>query len=271
MIADFDAAYANSAAIRGAADILRACGEAAAAFRATTPGRAVRYGTDPREVVDLFVPSGQPRGLVVFVHGGYWRAFDQHHWSHLAAGCLAHGWAVAMPGYPLCPGVRIAQITRSIAQAVTAAAAEIAGPVVLSGHSAGGQLAARMVCADTALPEAVAARVARVVGISGVYDLRPLLRTAMNADLRLDLAEARAESPLLAEPRSGVRLTAWVGAAELPEFRRQNRAMASLWHGLGAWAEAVEAPERHHFDVIDALAEPDSALVARLVGADAAG
>jgi hypothetical protein len=122
-------------------------------------------------------------------------------------------------------------------------------------------------CEGAPLAAGVAARVARVVSVSGVHDLRPLLRTAMNAVLRLDAAEAAAESPALLTPREGLRLTAWVGGAELPEFRRQTALIANVWTGLGADAEAVEANGRHHFDVIDDLADPASALVARLTGA----
>lgn len=271
MLTDFDAAYDNRAAVADSAALLAAHARAAAAFRDTAHAqRDLPYGPDPRERLDLFLPQGTPRGVAVFIHGGYWRALGKDDFSHMAAGAVAHGWAVAIPSYPLCPAVRIAAITRSIARAVAMAAEAVPGPIALCGHSAGGHLAARLVCTDTPLAEAVAARVVRVVAISGVFDLRPLLHTTMNETLRLDQAEARAESPLLAEPLPGTRLTASVGGAELPEFRRQNRAMASVWAGLGAWTEAVETPGRHHFDVIDPLTDPASALVARLVGADGA-
>ena len=85
------------------------------------------YGHGTREVLDLFMPEGAPKGLVVFVHGGYWMKFDRSYWSHLAAGAQAQGWAVAMPSYDLCPRVRIADITRQIANAVAVAAREIGG------------------------------------------------------------------------------------------------------------------------------------------------
>ena len=37
----------------------------------------------------LDLPEGAPRGLAIFVHGGYWMAFGRESWSHLAAGALA--------------------------------------------------------------------------------------------------------------------------------------------------------------------------------------
>ena len=104
------------------------------------------------------------------------------------------------------------------------------------------------------------------VSISGVHDLRPLLRTRLNDALRLDAGQARAESPALLEPREGVRLTAWVGAGERPEFIRQNALLANVWTGLGALTRAVEEPGRHHFDVIDGLTQPESSLTEALFG-----
>ncbi len=263
---DWDDAYANGPHIPGADDFPPRWQRDAAAFRDTLGGRVreVRYGDAPAERVDLFLPEAAPPGLVVFVHGGYWQRFGRRDWSHLAAGAVARGHAVAMPGYTLCPGIRVSGITRQIGAALARVAAEFDGPIRLAGHSAGGHLACRMLCADAPLPAAVAARMENAISISGVHDLRPLLRTALNDALRLDAGEARAESPALLEPRDGVRLTCWVGAEERPEFVRQNGLLANIWAGLGAETAAVEQPGRHHFDVIDGLADPDSPLMQAL-------
>lgn len=268
---DWDDAYNNRGHIPEADSFQPRWAEQAAAFReqAVAGGRArldLPYGTHGRERFDLFLPQGMAQGLVVFVHGGYWRAFARTDWSHLAAGALARGWAVAMPGYTLCPQIRVSGITRQIAAAIAAASRRLGGPIRLVGHSAGGHLVTRMLCDGAPLPDAVADRLARVVSISGVHDLRPLLRTKINDDLRLDAAEARAESPALAEPREGVRLVCWVGAQERPEFVRQNALLANIWTGLGAETASIEQPERHHFDIIDGLAVPDSPLTRALLG-----
>lgn len=270
MIADWDDAYANAPHIPGGDGYPARWEALAAAFRAGQGERmreGLAYGPHPRQRFDLFLPAGAPEGLVVFVHGGYWRAFDRGLWSHLAAGPLAHGWAVAMPGYVLAPEARIAAITTMIADAVAAAAGAVDGPVRLAGHSAGGHLVTRMVCDDSRLREDVAGRVDRVVTISGVHDLRPLLRTRMNVDsLKLDAAEAEAESPALGRPREGVLVHAWVGDGERPEFVRQTTLIANIWTGLGADMEQTIEPRRHHFNVIDGLTHPGSGLVEAIVG-----
>ena len=205
-------------------------------------------------------------GLVLFVHGGFWVRLDKSFWSHLATGPVARGWAVAVPSYTLAPEARVATITRQIARATECAAARIDGPIRLVGHSAGGHLVTRQLCADGPLDGAVADRVARTVSISGLHDLRPLLRTALNDAIALDAAEARAESPALGEPREGAEVIAWVGQSERAEFVRQSALLANAWRGLGARTQLVVEPDRHHFDVIDGLTDPGSPLVAALLG-----
>jgi arylformamidase len=254
--------YANADFIPGAADFPPRWAADAAAFRAALGARAragLRYAEAARATLDLFLPEGAPRGLMVFVHGGYWLAFDPSSWSHLAAGALARGWAVAMPGYTLAPEARIAQITSEVALA-TAHASDLVpeGPLVVTGHSAGGHLSARMACADLAPP--FAARLRRVVPISPLADLRPLMQTAMNGKLRLDAPEAQAESPALLPLRPGTDCTVWVGGQERPAFLWQARLLSEVWDC--PWHVA---PGRHHFDVIDDLADPGSALVSALL------
>lgn len=235
----------------------------AAAFRAALGPRArlaVPYGPGPRQMMDLFLPEAAPRGIVLFVHGGYWHLFGREAWSHLAAGPLGRGWAVAMPSYTLAPAARIAGMTAEIAVAVCAAARIVAGPVVVTGHSAGGHLAARMACADVPLPPAAAARLVRVVPISPLAELAPLMATTMNATLRLDAAEVAAESPARLARRPGVAVTVWVGGQERPAFLWQARLLSEAW----ACPWHVEAG-RHHFDVIEGLCDPQGGLVRALV------
>nr|WP_265501961.1 alpha/beta fold hydrolase [Paracoccus beibuensis] len=256
-ITDWNDAYANGAHIPDADGYAPRWTDAARAFHTSHPPRPLGRG-------HLFLPEGQPRGLMVFVHGGYWMRFDPSVWSHLAAGALAAGWACAMPAYTLAPQARIAAMTAEVAEAVADAAARVDGPIALTGHSAGGHLAARMVCVGV-LPDRVAARVTACVPISPLTDLRPLMRTAMNDTLRLDPTEAWAESPALQEPRPGIPVTTWVGGMERPEFIRQARLLADIWAGLGAATDCVIDPGLHHFDVIDALGRPDSPLMRRLL------
>ena len=261
---DWDDAYANGAYIPGADEYPPRWEAAARAFREASGSRAetgIAYGSGPRQIADLFLPEGTPRGLAIFVHGGYWMRFGCATWSHLAAGALAHGWAVAVPQYTLCPDARVSAITQEIGQAIGRMAEWVSGPARLAGHSAGGHLVTRMVCGDSPLPNAVRERIVHVLSISGVHDLRPLMRTQMNRALRLDADEATRESPALLEPATDAAVTCWVGAVERPEFVRQNALLANIWTGFGVQTRCIEQAGKHHFDVIDALVDPESDMV----------
>jgi arylformamidase len=249
---DPDRDYANGAFIAAAADYPPRWTRLAAAHRQSL-GRRVEtdlsYGPSPREELDLFLPESTPKGVVVFVHGGYWHLFSKAHWSHLAAGPLARGYAVAMPSYTLAPAARIAEMTAEIARACWFVGTRVPGPMVVTGHSAGGHLAARMGCADIPVP------VARVVPISPLAELGPLMATEMNRTLKIDETEAALESPARLALRDGVTAHVWVGAEERPAFLMQARCLSEEW-GCPWTAD----PGHHHFSVIDGLADPGSRL-----------
>lgn len=249
---DWDDAYENSGNIAGSADIIARWQPDAATFRETVCSETRAEG-------DLFLPEGTPKGLFVFIHGGYWQMSDVSWWSHMARGAIEAGWAAFLPRYELCPKVTITEITTTVGGAINSV--DQAGPLVITGHSAGGHLAAAMCAEDTPLTPRVARRVRHCVPISGLPDLRPLLNTKLNDALRLDEVSAVAQSPILKRPLPDLRLTAWVGGAERSEFLRQNRMLADMWRGLGAWTDCVEEPDKHHFSVLDGLQTAVSPLM----------
>jgi acetyl esterase/lipase len=259
MTMDQDREYQNGAFIPGSEAMPDLWAQKAAGFRASLGSRArldLAYGPAERHRFDLFLPEAKPKGLLVFVHGGYWLATNRDLWSHLAAGAVARGWACALPSYTLAPQARIATITAEVAQAVRAASAQVAGPLVVTGHSAGGHLAARMGCADMVLP-----RLARVVPISPLSDLEPLLATKMNDNLRLDPAEVATESPALLPRQPGVQAHVWVGGSERPAFLWQARTLSERWA-----CDWTVDPGLHHFNVIGGLETPDSPLMRACLG-----
>lgn len=267
---DWDDAYSNAAHITDSARWPDAWAAPAAAYRTgmLATGRAdldLSYGPADRQRFDLFWPAEEPIGLLVFVHGGYWLSFDKGFWSHFARGAVDCGYAVAIPSYRLCPDVRIGTIAEDIAAAISAAAALIDGPIMLAGHSAGGQLVARLVTTMSPLTSALQHRLRRVTTISGLHDLRPLMLTSMNATLQIDPAEAACESPALLQPLPDVIVTAWVGLDERPEFIRQSTLLGHEWSG----AALYRAPACHHFNILDPLCYARSALTNAVLGAGA--
>ncbi len=260
-VTDWDDAYANGVNIPNGDAFPDRWNELAGQFRQQADAKLdVSYGSGPREVYDLFLPKGPPIGLHAFVHGGYWMAFDKGTWSHLAKGGVESGWAVCVPSYPLCPDATLTQITHSIRDAIAHAAAQIDGPIVLTGHSAGGHLVTSLVCDIAPLPDNIVSRLKHVVSISGLHDLRPLLMTKLNDTLSLNKDTSAELSPALYLPLTDCPITAYVGANERPEFLRQSQLLANVWAGAGVSTACIEVADRHHFDVIDALCDPISEL-----------
>ena len=79
---------------------------------------------------------------MVFIHGGYWQRNSRDLFAMLVEGMAAHGWSVAIPRYSFAPEATLTEIVEKISLALDWLAADgpshgIAGPVVLSGWSAG--------------------------------------------------------------------------------------------------------------------------------------
>ena len=271
-VIDYEAEYNNRARVPEHPAIFERWLAEAAAYRALAAreGRSELgfvYGKTDRQRIDLFWPAerGDPK-LALFVHGGYWRSLDIPSFSHLARGLNAHGVSVAIAGYDLCPAVRIADIITQIHSACMYLWQRLSVPMLVYGHSAGGQLAACMLATDweALQPGLPADLVPAACAVSGVFDLRPLVGLAMNADLRLEDDEARRVSPLFFTPPAGRSLDLVVGALESPEFLRQSRSLADSWGAAGVAVRYEEAPAANHFTVLDALSVADSPITQRL-------
>jgi arylformamidase len=225
------------------------------------------YGDTPRQFIDLFWPAADKSAPVaLFIHGGFWRAFDPSSSSQLARGFNGRGIAVAVVGYDLCPIVTIGDIIVQIRRACIFLWQRFGQRLLVTGHSAGGHLAASMVATDwrTLYPKAPADLVPAAFALSGIFDLTPLLDIPVNQDLRLDAEAAHRDSPLFWPIAPGRVLDAAVGDCETGEFKRQSSTIAETWRGRGAQTQYAEFPG-NHFTVLDALTDPASAMVGRIV------
>ena len=228
------------------------------------------YGPAERQRYDLFRPKGVTGSapLVVFIHGGYWQRGDRKDNIFLARELNARGVSVALPSYTLCPAVRVADIVAELRRFLKAVWERTNERPVVVGHSAGGHLAAAMLATDWSQVGGVPADLVRsAYALSGVFDLAPLIGTSINDAVKLDAASASEMSPILwpVPPRDRTFVAA-AGGNESQEFIRQSLAIAGAWSRAGVKAECVVVPEANHFTIVDELARPESAMLARIVG-----
>ena len=146
MTIDLEREYNNRARVPENPGIIKGWADDSAAYRALKPPREVRYGEGARHVFDLFEAGDGP--AVMYIHGGYWQALDKSFHSIHARGLNVRGVTVAVPSYDLCPNVRIGDIVENIRAAVHTLARETGRDVIVSGHSAGGHLAACMLATE---------------------------------------------------------------------------------------------------------------------------
>lgn len=222
----------------------------------------IAYGPHLREVLD-FYPAENSHGCLVFIHGGYWVEFSKFETSWVAEGFVEQGVSVALINYPLCPDVSIAEIGASCMRAFGHLYRSVLsdaerGAVVVAGHSAGGYLAAAHLTQDWTELSLPADPIAGVIALSGVFDVAPLMQTALNAELRITEQSARILNLNTQMPRSKAHVTLAVGQVESAEFHRQSTALASHWRRLRP--DVLNVAGANHFTIIDSLAIRDGTL-----------
>ena len=261
---DYEVEYNNRARVPEHPSLFAGWARDAAAYRARHAPRCISYGPGARNLIDFF-PGDREGPIVVFIHGGYWQSLDGSSFSHLAEGLNAHGIGVAIPSYELCPSVSVGDIIQQMRSA-SRELARLGRSLVISGHSAGGHLAACMLATDwpafdASLPEDL---VVAAYAISGLFDLRPLVETSINNALRLDDAAAWAAGPLFWNAPLRGTLDAVVGENESAEYFRQSRTIVDLWGDAGVTTRFRVVPDANHFTAIAPLADPGSPMVLRL-------
>ena len=268
-----DAAYYESAynprlAVPGYAEHFERWRKKSAAARAALSGyRDVPYGSHPMEKLDVFRPKGQSRALLVFIHGGYWRALDKSDHSFVATPFVERGVTVALLNYALAPSVHVQDIVLQVLQGCAwlfRNGINFGAPtdkLFVAGHSAGGHLTAMSLAAlwpkfSSDLPGKV---VQGGLSLSGIYDALPIMRTpSVNIDVGLTPSEAARVSPALMRPATDAPLYTAVGGKEQEGFHLQNHLIREKWKSVVR--DDLACPEDNHFTILDRFASPGSAL-----------
>ena len=261
--AQLDAAYNNSDAVP-TVDEMRASWDArSASVRQSRHGVLDQaYGDKPRQRLDLFLAENPRAPTLMFIHGGYWQRNDKERFDFIVEGPLAHGINVAVIEYTLAPDACMDQIVEEIRRSAVWLAEHLgeygadSSRLYVSGHSAGGHLAAMMMDLGA---------VKGGLAISGLYDLEPIRLNYLNVKLRLDADESRRNSPILHLPAKAPPLIITYGGAELPELRRQSTEYAQAWLASGLPGRLLPVDGADHFSILECLADPKGALTRALV------
>ncbi|HEY9080418.1 alpha/beta hydrolase [Magnetovibrio sp.] len=224
------------------------------------------YGDAPSETLDFFPAMGAhaPTPVVLLIHGGYWQALDKADNAFAARAFNAAGIGVAVVNHTLCPDISLDGITDQIRQASLwlwrNADALGCDPdrMFVVGHSAGGHLAAMMMCTDWRAIDAQAPvdLFKGGVAISGLFDLTQLVETTINAKVGLDRQSAMVLSPMRLIPSSTAPFIAAVGGAESDGFHEQSDRLRDAWGDHGVTVERLTVPGGHHFQAFEALLDP---------------
>ncbi|MCE2677603.1 MAG: alpha/beta fold hydrolase [Burkholderiaceae bacterium] len=265
----YDRMYNNRAWVPDFANHLQHWTEQSKAARNQLRGLTdISYGDGPNENLDIFPANLAHAPVMVFLHGGYWRALDKSDQSFIAPSFTREGVCVVVPNYALCPRVTIPDIVMQMVKALTWVWRYISewggdpSRIHVVGHSAGGHLAAMMMACQWQryADDLPADLVKSGLSVSGLFELESVMRSPMlQSDLRLDEAQVLRCSPAwMPTPAQG---SFWsvVGALESDEFIRQHVLIQQAW-GKACVPVCEALPGLHHFNVLSALAESGSYL-----------
>ena len=231
------------------------------------------YGPDPVQWVDVHPPEGESRGLVVVVHGGFWKAqYGAEYGAPLARDLAGRGWTAANVEYRRVGNGGGYPRTLDDVHAAIGALEDLAtGPVVTLGHSAGGHLATWAAARGRFDEWSGGPAVTHVVSQAGVLDLRSAVADHLGSDAALAFLgeDPDDETYARADPFSQVPLDVPVWAVHardddiVPFSQAEDYVAAAM--GAGAEATLVEVTGGH-FAVIEPGTEAWAACVDVLDG-----
>ena len=213
----------------------------------------IRYGPGPKETFDLF-PAIDGGPVHIFFHGGYWRAEDKANHSFVAKDLVSEGINVVVANYDLCPDVTVGEINEQAARCVANIHENAADlnldpdRITVSGHSAGGQIVAKLCAHEVAGPLIKAS-----LTISGVFDLEPFRHTEINEGVGVTEGQAIPFSPIHDEIRTKGRISIAVGGAETEEFHRQSEDYAAKCRAASFSVESNSIGQADHLTVLQEL------------------
>lgn len=268
-----EAQYNARASIPDHPEIFARWAETSAQIRATFPcDLDIQYGTDVAETLDVFPAQGEVKAMLVFIHGGWWRSLDKSDFSFIVPEFSRRGIVVANINYGLAPNTFMGDMVKQSRNAMawlyrhTPHFGVDPEKFYIAGHSAGAHLAAMMLATDWSkfADDTPRNMIKGMTGMSGIYDLEPLLQIAsVNCDLKLTASSAKKLSPTLLKAQSPAALYLAAGELESDEFKRQSDLLATRWNKNIEYNQIVS--NAHHLNIVDHFAAADDALFRKTI------
>jgi arylformamidase len=226
----------------------------------------VCYGDHSLETYDVF-PGGSEFPVHIFFHGGFWYSQDKANFEFMAPAFVDKGWTFIGANYPLCPDVTMTELVNSCRKMVLDLVSRLktwgidSGEINLAGYSAGAQIVAILAATQwDRYSHDQRPIISRTLGISGIYDLQPVVYIDRNREIGLTQRDVDEFSPLSCSENYAGDLVLAVGTHEGLEMVRQTHDFAMMQAGLGKGSQSALIENANHFSILDHYAEPDGLL-----------
>lgn len=229
----------------------------------------VPYGEVPLRRMDVFpanLKNGRQSPVHVFFHGGYWRAQDKANFAFVAGMLVPRGITTVVANYELCPNSTLDGVADSALAAVEWVHGNIdryggsSRSITLSGHSAGAHLIAEALARDWAAHGIDPRFIRGAVGVSGIFDPAPAIRTTVNNELRLTPEIAARHDMERREPVVECPTALFAGGLEPWHWIDQTFRYSHHLRRHGRDPEVHVLPGYDHFDIVDGFMAPESPI-----------
>jgi acetyl esterase/lipase len=231
-----------------------------------TPTVGIAYGSDDRQRLDIYVPTGKaenPYPVLVFFHGGAWRDGERDGYGFLGRAFAARGIVTVVADYRKAPKVRFPAFVEDTASAIAWVHANIGKhqgdpqQLFIMGHSAGAHIA-MMTALDKqwlAAKSLDPSLIKGVIGLAGPYDFLPLTTDSSKIALGAwpDLSETQPINYARADAPSMLLLTGDIDTVVKP---RNSKMLSAKIRELGGAERLQIYANVDHADIMMAIARP---------------
>ncbi len=222
----------------------------------------LKYGNSDLQSVDIFPSPQENSPILIFIHGGYWRALDKRNYSFVAEPFIKNNVTAGIVNYRLLPSVDMNTLLNDVEASISLIRGQASrfngnpDSVTLSGHSAGGHLALMAYIMN----EDLRASITSICSISGIFDLAPIKESYLNEELHLTDSEVEEFSvtnkdlSVLACPT-----LLSVGSEESVLFIEESKALHQKSSSM-APTTYLEYQGLNHYEIVHELGQQDSQL-----------